>query len=130
MHAAPEVGVVEQGGVEEERPPLGVDFLARVCFAAELSGGYTHQGVAMEVVGGESVGEFLQGLVADEEAIDVVVVERVAAVLQLVVVNDRDEGVQFGGADVAGVVVDAMNLEYFLHFACKNTQIQFDSIGF
>ena len=47
-----------------------------------------------------------------------------AAVLQLVVVDDRDKRVQFWSTDVAGVVVDtvdAQNLLHILGFVCKDS---------
>ena len=43
------------------------------------------------------------------------------AVLQLIVVDDRDERMQHGRTDVAGVVVDAVNFQYLLHFGYKDT---------
>ena len=44
-----------------------------------------------------------------------------AAVLQLVVVDVRDERMQLWRTDVSGIVVDAMYLQYFLHFEGKGT---------
>ena len=43
------------------------------------------------------------------------------AVLQLVVVDDGNERMQLRCADVAGVVVDAVNFQYLLHFGYKDT---------
>ena len=108
--AATQLRVPQQFGVEEQRPALGMDFLARVGLAANLSRRHAHQGMLVERVAYLSVGKFLQFLVANEQGIDIVVVQRVAAVLQLVVVNHRDERVQFRCPDVAGVVVDGVYL--------------------
>ena len=44
-----------------------------------------------------------------------------AAMLQFVVVDDRDEWMQLRRTDVSGIVVDAMYLQYFLHFEGKGT---------
>ena len=86
-------------------------FFARVGLAANLSRGHAHQRMLVERVAYLSVGKFLQFLVTDEQGVDIVVIQRVAAVLQLVVVNHRDERVQLRCPDVAGVVVDGVNLQ-------------------
>lgn len=114
-HATFEVGSMQQLGIEEQRPALGLYLLACVGLAAYLSRGHAHQGVAVQVVGSQPIGEFLERFVADEHAEDVVVVERVAAVLQLVVMNHRDERMQLRRTDVACVVVDAVYLQYLIH---------------
>ena len=102
--------VPQQFCVKEQRPALGLDFLARVGLAANLSRCHAHQGMLAERVAYLSIGKFLQFLIADEQGIVVVVVQRVAAVLQLVVVNHRDERMQLRCPDIAGVVVDRVNL--------------------
>ena len=112
---------MQQLGVEEQRPAFGLYFFAGIGLAANLSGRNTHQGVAVKVVGSQAVSEIPQGFVADEDAIDIVVVERMAAMLQLVVVDDRDERMQHGRTDVTGVVVDAVNFQYLFHYGCKDT---------
>lgn len=88
-----------------------MDFLAGVGLAANLSRGNTHQSVTVQVVAHQTVGQILQGFVTDEHAIDIVIVQRVATVLQLVVVNHRDERVQHWRPDVVGIVVDGVYLQ-------------------
>ena len=107
--ATAKLGVTQQFGVEEQCPAFGMDFLAHVGLATYLAWGYAHQGVAMQDVLKLSVRQILQFLVTDEHTIHVVVVERVAAMLQLVVVDDRDERMQFRCTDVSGIVVDLVN---------------------
>jgi len=48
--AAPQFRVPQQFGVEEQRPALGLDFLARVGLAANLSRCHAHQGMLVERV--------------------------------------------------------------------------------
>ena len=68
-----------------------VIFLTYVCLATYLSGGDTYQGMAVQNVLKLSVREVFQFFITDEHSIHIVVVERVATMLQLVVVNDRDK---------------------------------------
>ena len=80
--------------------------------------------MAVQVVLQLPVRQILQLLVANEQGVDIVAVERVAAVLQLVVVNHRHERMQHGSSYVAGIVVDivnAQNLFHILGFVCKVT---------
>jgi hypothetical protein len=112
---------MQQFGVKQQCPSFGVYLLTRVSLAAYLSWCDAHQGVTAKVVGGEAVGEILQRLVADKDAIDIIVVEGVATVFQLVIVNHRDERMQLGRTDVSGVVVDIVNFQYFIHCDCKVT---------
>ena len=53
--------------------------------------------------------------VGDEDAVHVVVVQRVAAVLQLVVVNHADERMQFLRPDIPCVVINAVYLQNLFH---------------
>ena len=68
-----------------------------------------------------SVRQVFQFLITDKHAIYIVVVERVVAMLQLVVMNDRDKRMQLRGTDIAGIVVDVVNSENLLHNIGKGT---------
>ena len=115
MHALFEVAALQEFGVEEQRPALRADFLAGIGLATYLAGGHTHQGMPVKVVLCEPVGQVLKRLIANENGIHVVIVERMPAMLQLVVMDDRDKRMQLRSPDVAGIVIDAMNLQDFLH---------------
>jgi len=56
-----------------------------------------------------SVRQIFQFLITDKHTIHIVVVERVATMLQLVVVYDRDERMQLRCTDVSGIVVDVVD---------------------
>jgi len=114
-HAAPQVGAPQKLGVEEQRPALGVNLLALVGLAAYLSRCHTHQRMPIEHILHLPIRQVLERLIGQEHAIHVIVVERVTAVLQLIVVDDRDERVQHRSTYIAGIVVDLMYLEYLLH---------------
>ncbi len=70
--------------VEKQRPAFGLNLLASVSLATNLSGRNAHQSMAVKVVFGESIGEFFQSFIADKHAIDIVIIERMAAMFQLV----------------------------------------------
>ena len=113
------------------RASLVLYFLTRIGLAANLPRRHAHQRMLTERVAYLSVGKFLQFLVADEQGIDIVVIERVAAVLQLVVVNHRDERgaartcslaqQEFRRPDVAGVVVDRVYFQILSITLAKRT---------
>ena len=109
VYTTSQLRISQQLGVEEQCPALGVYLLALVDLAAYLPWCDAHQGMAVQVVLQLAVGQVLQFLVADEQGIDIIVIERVSAVLQLVVVYDRDERVQHWSPDVPGIVVDTVN---------------------
>lgn len=113
---------MQQLGVEEQRLSLGADFLPCVGLSTYLPRCDTHQCVLLQVVGGESVGQLLEQFVGDEHGIDIVVVERVPAVLQLIIVNNSDEPMQLGCTDVTDIVVDVVYLENLLHSGRKDTK--------
>jgi hypothetical protein len=65
--------------------------------------------MAVEDVLKLSVRQVFKFLITNKHAIHIIVVERMAAVLQLVVVNHRDERMQHRSTDIAGIVVDVVN---------------------
>ena len=87
-HATAKFGVAQQFGIEEQCPAFGMYLLSRISFAADLSWGYTHQRMALQDVLQLSVRQILQFLITDKHTIHIVVVKRMAAMFQLVVVDD------------------------------------------
>ena len=124
-HPFPEFGAVQQCGVEKQSPAFGLDFLACVALASDLSGRDAHDGVLVQVVAQQAVSEVFQKLIGNENAVDVVVVEAVAAMLQLVVVDDADQRMQLRRTDVTRIVVDAVNFQHLLFHAAKIGKITF-----
>ncbi len=124
-HPSSEFGASDQFGVEQQSPAFGLDFLACVALATDLSGRDAHDGVLVQVVAQQAVSEVFQKLIGNENAVDVVVVEAVAAMLQLVVVDDADQRMQLRRTDVTRIVVDAVNFQHLLFHAAKIGKITF-----
>ena len=81
-------GVTQKLGIEEQCSTFSMDFLTHIGLSTNLAWGYAHQRMAMQDVLKLSIRQIFQFFITDEHTIHIVIVERVATVLQLVVVDD------------------------------------------
>lgn len=108
VHVVFQVRAMKQLGRPQEHPSTQGDTFAVVFQSAYLSWGNCNDRGVAHLQGLHSVGENPGELTLDEEPIDSVVIEAVTEGSQLIVVDDADQRVQYGGFHKLGIVVRAI----------------------
>lgn len=108
VHVVFQIRAMKQLGRPQKHPSTQGDTFAVVLKSTNLSWGNGNDRGIAHFQGLHSVGENLGELALDEERIDTVVVEAMTKGRQLIVVDDADQRVQYGGFHKLGIVVRAI----------------------
>ena len=123
LHLGLDVGAADEVGREEQPPAANARPLSALLVAAHLSGGHADERPRLVVVGGGAIDEATLQVVAQEDAIHVVAVHRVAHRRQFVVAHDAHQRVLRLGPHDGVVVRHAPDMMQFpCHCGCKGNE--------